>query len=76
MGCIGYDPAFTAVFLSESHSLALWDSDSLRKDPALWSTTHPPPSLFLQGKEGAFMVRDSRTPGTHTVSVLTKAIGR
>lgn len=30
----------------------------------------------IQGKEGAFMVRDSRTPGTYTVSVFTKAIIR
>ncbi|KAF6280832.1 IL2 inducible T cell kinase [Rhinolophus ferrumequinum] len=30
--------------------------------------------LLDTGKEGAFMVRDSRTPGTYTVSVFTKAI--
>ncbi|CAO2642652.1 Tyrosine-protein kinase ITK/TSK [Lemmus lemmus] len=30
--------------------------------------------LLDTGKEGAFLVRDSRTPGTYTVSVFTKAI--
>lgn len=30
--------------------------------------------LLDEGKEGAFMVRDSRTPGTYTLSVFTKAI--
>nr|KAF6480459.1 IL2 inducible T cell kinase [Molossus molossus] len=30
--------------------------------------------LLNTGKEGAFMVRDSRTPGTYTLSVFTKAI--
>nr|XP_005993132.1 PREDICTED: tyrosine-protein kinase ITK/TSK [Latimeria chalumnae] len=30
--------------------------------------------LLNMGKEGAFMVRDSRTPGTYTVSVFTKAL--
>ncbi|XP_007528694.1 tyrosine-protein kinase ITK/TSK [Erinaceus europaeus] len=30
--------------------------------------------LLDTGKEGAFMVRDSRTPGTYTLSVFTKAI--
>nr|XP_029513118.1 tyrosine-protein kinase ITK/TSK-like [Oncorhynchus nerka] len=31
--------------------------------------------LFVQGKEGAFMVRDSRHAGVYTVSVFTKAPG-
>uniref|UniRef100_A0A670IIF1 Tyrosine-protein kinase n=1 Tax=Podarcis muralis TaxID=64176 RepID=A0A670IIF1_PODMU len=30
--------------------------------------------LKEEGKEGAFMVRDSRQPGTYTVSVFTKAL--
>ncbi|NWZ51541.1 ITK kinase, partial [Spizaetus tyrannus] len=30
--------------------------------------------LLLQGREGAFMVRDSRQPGMYTVSVFTKAL--
>uniref|UniRef100_A0A8C7WN36 Tyrosine-protein kinase n=1 Tax=Oryzias sinensis TaxID=183150 RepID=A0A8C7WN36_9TELE len=32
-------------------------------------------SFLLQGKEGAFMVRDSRQAGVYTVSVYTKAPG-
>ncbi|KAK2849400.1 hypothetical protein Q5P01_009234 [Channa striata] len=31
--------------------------------------------LLKEGKEGAFMVRDSRQPGVYTVSVFTKAPG-
>ncbi|NWY12393.1 ITK kinase, partial [Ptilorrhoa leucosticta] len=30
--------------------------------------------LLFQGREGAFMVRDSRQPGMYTVSVFTKAL--
>lgn len=44
-----------------------WYNKSISRDKA--------EKLLLDtGKEGAFMVRDSRTPGTYTVSVFTKAI--
>uniref|UniRef100_A0A8C0ZQF9 Tyrosine-protein kinase n=1 Tax=Castor canadensis TaxID=51338 RepID=A0A8C0ZQF9_CASCN len=44
-----------------------WYNKSISRDKA--------EKLLLDtGKEGAFMVRDSRTPGTYTVSVFTKAV--
>ncbi|XP_023582334.1 tyrosine-protein kinase ITK/TSK isoform X1 [Trichechus manatus latirostris] len=44
-----------------------WYNKSINRDKA--------EKLLLDtGKEGAFMVRDSRTPGTYTVSVFTKGI--
>ncbi|XP_036900712.1 tyrosine-protein kinase ITK/TSK [Sturnira hondurensis] len=44
-----------------------WYNKSISRDKA--------EKLLLDtGKEGAFMVRDSRTPGTYTLSVFTKAI--
>uniref|UniRef100_A0A6Q2X1R0 Tyrosine-protein kinase n=1 Tax=Esox lucius TaxID=8010 RepID=A0A6Q2X1R0_ESOLU len=36
------------------------------------SSHHDCAVLFVQNKEGAFMVRDSRHPGVYTVSVFTK----
>lgn len=65
----GYAPS---NFLVEKSPKSLetyeWYNKSISRDKA--------EKLLLDtGKEGAFMVRDSRTPGTYTVSVFTKGVG-
>uniref|UniRef100_A0AAQ5ZLL0 Tyrosine-protein kinase n=1 Tax=Amphiprion ocellaris TaxID=80972 RepID=A0AAQ5ZLL0_AMPOC len=89
-GCHVYDPSIILFFILCQWGLqdsgqqivialqdytALGDNDlSLQKDQeyTLINNSHPD---WWTGKEGAFMVRDSRQAGVYTVSVFTKAPG-
>uniref|UniRef100_A0A8C9F819 Tyrosine-protein kinase n=1 Tax=Pavo cristatus TaxID=9049 RepID=A0A8C9F819_PAVCR len=64
VGCIEYDPTKTGSCPSFSY---FWYTGKL-------SLIFFSPLILLQGREGAFMVRDSRQPGMYTVSVFTKAL--
>ncbi|KAG8438792.1 hypothetical protein GDO86_005112, partial [Hymenochirus boettgeri] len=68
-GHIGYVPRSYLAKKTEDSLLAYeWYSRNTSRNIAVKLLTD-------QGKEGAFMVRDSRFPGMYTVSIFTKALG-
>ncbi|XP_075458300.1 tyrosine-protein kinase ITK/TSK isoform X2 [Ascaphus truei] len=68
-GHIGYAPSSYLAKKSEDSLLSYeWYNRNISRNQA-------ERLLSNQGKEGAFMVRDSRHPGIYTVSIFTKALG-
>lgn len=57
--------------LGQQQILKKWEKRCVQDSQLCYAIS----SFLLQGKEGAFMVRDSRQAGVYTVSVYTKAPG-
>lgn len=68
-GHVGYAPSSYLAGQSEDSLLTYeWYNRNI-------SRNHAEKLLIDKGKEGAFMVRDSRQPGMYTVSIFTKSLG-
>ncbi|CAN2390716.1 IL2-inducible T-cell kinase [Pristimantis euphronides] len=68
-GHVGYAPSSYLGKQSESSLLTYeWYNRTISRNQA-------EKLLIDKGKEGAFMVRDSRQPGMYTVSIFTKSLG-
>ncbi|XP_073423983.1 tyrosine-protein kinase ITK/TSK [Dendrobates tinctorius] len=68
-GHIGYAPSTYLASQSEDSLLTYeWYNRNISRNQA-------EKLLIDEGKEGAFMVRDSRQPGMYTVSIFTKSLG-
>ncbi|XP_069619604.1 tyrosine-protein kinase ITK/TSK [Ranitomeya imitator] len=68
-GHIGYAPSSYLASQSEDSLLTYeWYNRNISRNQA-------EKLLIDKGKEGAFMVRDSRQPGMYTVSIFTKSLG-
>uniref|UniRef100_A0A6I8SWK5 Tyrosine-protein kinase n=1 Tax=Xenopus tropicalis TaxID=8364 RepID=A0A6I8SWK5_XENTR len=68
-GHVGHVPSSYLAKKTEDSLLAYkWYNKNVSRNLAVKLLTD-------QGKEGAFMVRDSRQPGLYTVSIFTKALG-
>ncbi|XP_077324528.1 tyrosine-protein kinase ITK/TSK [Lithobates pipiens] len=68
-GHVGYAPSAYLATQSEDSLLAYeWYNRNINRNQA-------ERLLIDQGKEGAFMVRDSRHPGVYTLSIFSKSLG-
>ncbi|XP_056373332.1 tyrosine-protein kinase ITK/TSK [Hyla sarda] len=68
-GHVGYVPSSYLATQSEDSLLTYeWYNRNINRNQA-------EKLLIDMGKEGAFMVRDSRQPGMYTVSIFTKSLG-
>ncbi|XP_072256544.1 tyrosine-protein kinase ITK/TSK [Pyxicephalus adspersus] len=68
-GHVGYAPSSYLAKQSEDSLLGYeWYNRNISRNQA-------EKLLIDQGKEGAFMVRDSRQPGIYTLSIFTKSLG-
>ncbi|XP_068129202.1 LOW QUALITY PROTEIN: tyrosine-protein kinase ITK/TSK [Hyperolius riggenbachi] len=68
-GHIGYAPSSYLTKQSEDNLLTYeWYNRNINRH-------HAEKLLIARGKEGAFMVRDSRQAGMYTVSIFTKSLG-
>ncbi|XP_077122541.1 tyrosine-protein kinase ITK/TSK [Ranitomeya variabilis] len=68
-GHIGYAPSSYLASQSEDSLLTYeWYNRNISRNQA-------EKLLIDKGKEGSFMVRDSRQPGMYTVSIFTKSLG-
>ncbi|XP_069824945.1 tyrosine-protein kinase ITK/TSK isoform X2 [Dendropsophus ebraccatus] len=68
-GHVGYAPSSYLAAQSEDSLLTYeWYNRNISRNQA-------EKLLIDEGKEGAFMVRDSRQPGMYTVSIFTKSLG-